>query len=115
MSGGAGGKWEEGRKCKFLNGKIKKDLGKHCMYSSSRLWRALDTTKVGPFVPELYVSSLYLLSGIKQRSFRNPRFQSDSIKKLSKGMDIGSFCYVRFWVSVVLTLWAGVNSCSFRN
>ena len=26
VSGGAGGDWEEGRKCKYLNGKIKKML-----------------------------------------------------------------------------------------
>lgn len=95
--------------------KLTKDLDKHCMYSSPQLWHALDTTKVRPFVSKLYVSSLYFLSGIKQRSFRNPKFQSDRIKKLPKGMDIGSFCYVPFWASVVLILWAGVNSCSFRN
>lgn len=52
------------------------DCGKHCMYSSSRLWHALDTSKVGPFVSELYVSSLHFWSGIKQRSFRNPKIQA---------------------------------------
>lgn len=40
-----------------------KDLGNlfesTCMYSS-QLWHALAKSKVGPFVPELYVSSLHL-------------------------------------------------------
>lgn len=64
----------------FFLQRPQESIWRYYLHSSSLLWQALHKSKVGPFVSELYVSSLHVYSEVRQRGFRNHKLQVTALR-----------------------------------